>query len=352
MDVRYIVALGLALIGASRHACEAAPSESRAQTPAPHYLSEALLARFQPGTLQVPNGEEFSELNYRLFIPEIDRSKRYPLILCLAGHGRRQLEDHNVGQLSSIDRMILPDASALDTYPFFILAPQCPKSPDGEWLPWKSSDSTGVDPIEAVEALVRNVIEQYPVDPNRITVFGISSGGTASWEYARRYPERFAAIVPLASFPSPTKELAKLKDVSVWAFHSTGDKPETVRKRVSELQTLGGNSHLTEIPVNAHACWHQAFGEYELLKWMLAQNRGSGVSRDEETMDASIKWLVFKHDYLARQAWLRLWSFSWPRIVPLVALISLYIACRRHLRGRRASELNRNTNADPAIASQ
>ena len=67
------------------------------------------------------------------------------------------------------------------------------------------------------------VAKEYNADPRRIYLMGNSSGGSAVWAYAARYPQRWAAISPSAapledaSFP-----YEKLKKVPVLVVH--GDK--------------------------------------------------------------------------------------------------------------------------------
>lgn len=67
------------------------------------------------------------------------------------------------------------------------------------------------------------VAKEYNADPKRIYLMGNSSGGSAVWTYAAKYPKRWAAISPSAapledeSFP-----YEKLKNVPVLVVH--GDK--------------------------------------------------------------------------------------------------------------------------------
>lgn len=68
------------------------------------------------------------------------------------------------------------------------------------------------------------VAKEYNADPRRIYLMGNSSGGSAVWTYAARYPRRWAAIVPSAapledaSFP-----YEKLKKVPVLVIHGDQD---------------------------------------------------------------------------------------------------------------------------------
>jgi hypothetical protein len=66
----------------------------------------------------------------------------------------------------------------------------------------------------------------------------------------------------------------------VWCFHSTHDQGTSVagaRQNVAALQSAGGHAKLTEIDTVSHDCWTAAFGEHDLLAWMLAQRRGGPV---------------------------------------------------------------------------
>lgn len=71
------------------------------------------------------------------------------------------------------------------------------------------------------------VAKEYNADPRRIYLMGNSSGGSAVWAYAAKYPQRWAAISPSAapledaSFP-----YEKLKRVPVLVVH--GDKDTTM----------------------------------------------------------------------------------------------------------------------------
>jgi poly(3-hydroxybutyrate) depolymerase len=68
------------------------------------------------------------------------------------------------------------------------------------------------------------VAREYGADPKRIYLMGNSSGGSAVWTYATRYPERWSAIAPSAA---PLDDAAfpyeKLKTVPVLVIHGDMD---------------------------------------------------------------------------------------------------------------------------------
>ncbi|HEY4212084.1 MAG TPA: prolyl oligopeptidase family serine peptidase [Steroidobacteraceae bacterium] len=67
------------------------------------------------------------------------------------------------------------------------------------------------------------VAKEYNADPRRIYLMGNSSGGSAVWAYAAKFPHRWAAISPSAApLEDANFPYAKLKNVPVLVVH--GDK--------------------------------------------------------------------------------------------------------------------------------
>jgi predicted peptidase len=216
-----------------------------------------------------------SVLPYRLFCPtDVKAQTKYPLIVWIHGFGPDEVKHPNIGQLNHL-WLIFPSPSSLKDCHFFLLAPQ--NSDSATWHP---------DLSQPVVDLIGDVVAKHPVDTNRITMVGISSGGTASWEFATRNPDLFAAIAPLASFSNATSQdintsavqgLERITHVPVWSFHSQEDgySPEADRRVIEELQSLGGRGALTLIPWKDHNCWSAAFSKHGLLNWLLAQRKDS-----------------------------------------------------------------------------
>ena len=48
-------------------------------------------------------------------------------------------------------------------------------------------------------ALIEHICNTLPVDRDRVYLTGFSMGGFGTWQTACQYPDRFAAIVPLAA---------------------------------------------------------------------------------------------------------------------------------------------------------
>jgi polyhydroxybutyrate depolymerase len=55
-----------------------------------------------------------------------------------------------------------------------------------------------VDDLGFLEALIDQLSADYPVDRHRVYVTGLSNGAMLAYRYAARYPDRIAAIAPVA----------------------------------------------------------------------------------------------------------------------------------------------------------
>ena len=139
-------------------------------------------------------------------------------------------------------------------------------------------------------------IKEFKGDPKRVVLTGYSAGGNGTWFLASRYPDRFAAIVPVCAFvsefrgrstpvlypplmpePEPHSEIARMvARIPVWIFHGAKDDvvlPEESRKMYDALKKLGANVQYTELPNANHNAWDPAYGNAELIEWMLKQRR-------------------------------------------------------------------------------
>jgi predicted peptidase len=207
------------------------------------------------------------ELNYLLYLPGDygkDPQQKWPLILFLHGSGERGSD------LELLKRQPLP--KTLDQqkdFPFIVVSPQLPVAM-GNW-------SGLIDPMNV---LVNQIQATYSVDTQRVYLTGLSMGGFGTWEFALRYPWRFAAIVPIAGgykhqSNAIPETICDLKDLPVWVFHGARDTtvvPGQSEDMVDALRACGGNVRLTLYPDADHgASWTRAYADPELYKWLLQQ---------------------------------------------------------------------------------
>jgi len=143
------------------------------------------------------------------------------------------------------------------------ISPQCP------------ADSWWTIELEALNALLDDILGKYAVDKDRIYLTGLSMGGYAAWAMGIKYPDRFAAIVPICGGGDPQKVCA-IKDIPVWAFHGAKDsvvKLEQSENMVKALKDCGGNVQLTIYPEADHDSWTATYDNPELYEWLLKQSK-------------------------------------------------------------------------------
>jgi predicted peptidase len=207
------------------------------------------------------------EVNYLLYLPGDygkDLQRKWPLILFLHGSGERGSD------LELLKRQPLPKILDLQKdFPFVVLSPQLPVEM-GNW--------TGM--IEPVKVLLDQIQAGYSIDTHCVYLTGLSMGGFGTWEFALRYPRRFAAIVPIAGgYRYQSREIPEnicdLKDLPVWVFHGGRDinvVPSQSEEMVAALKGCRGNVRFTLYPDADHAAsWALAYADHELYEWILQQ---------------------------------------------------------------------------------
>jgi predicted peptidase len=120
-------------------------------------------------------------------------------------------------------------------------------APDSVRGDWSSPENE-----KAVNALLDTVLARYSIDQKRIAVTGYSMGGTGSWHFAEKFPERFSAAIPVAGRPPASASGWRLP---VLAIHSRDDQVapfDPTEARIAELQKAGVNAKLIALTGITH----------------------------------------------------------------------------------------------------
>jgi len=153
---------------------------------------------------------------YGLVIPEqLDLKKPVPLYVWLHGRGDKTTDLQFITQRqSSPGQVTPPDAIVVH--------------PNGRYCnAFKFAGETDV--LEAIEAVARN----YPIDRDRIVLWGFSMGGAGAWHLGAHYPDHWVAVSPGAGF-AETRRYINLKpaqyppiyEQTLWGLY---DVPDYVR---------------------------------------------------------------------------------------------------------------------------
>ncbi len=199
-----------------------------------------------------------------VFIPKDYRaSERYPTILFL--HGLFEAGTNDDGPISAGLGPVI--AKSPDTWRFITIFPQS----TGTWR--------GEDRERLAMAALDSVAAKWAVDPDRVTLAGLSYGGLGVWEIGANHPDRFAALVPVAS-PRAKAVVERIALLPIWAFNFRGDwvVPSASADEMCQLiNTRGGSAKQTKFDGIGHDCWDRAIAESNVVSWMMNQRVSARV---------------------------------------------------------------------------
>lgn len=235
---------------------------------------------FEKKQFTSPDGQK---LLYRILLPpQYDRSKKYPLVLFLHGAGERG--NDNEKQLLHGSKQFL-DARTRKKFPAIVVFPQCPA--DDFWSSVKFDRNTtplrfdfDYESRPAPQSLllsiqlVRDLIAHESVDTRRIYITGLSMGGMGTFEAVYRYPDLFAAALPICG-GGDTLHYQRVK-TPFWVFHGGADQvvnPKYSRAMVNRLKDVKVKVKYTEYPGVNHNSWDNAFAEKKYLAWMFGKRK-------------------------------------------------------------------------------
>lgn len=220
--------------------------------------------------------EDGTKLPYRLYVPyEYDPQKEYPVLIVLHGAGQRGTD--NRGGV----KYIVPQLFAHEDTPVaeaIVICPQCPEG--NQWVdtPWgRGNYSVDKVPISnelnAVMELLYEIEETYTTDFNRYYVTGLSMGGFGTWDLLMRYPNIFAAGVPICGGADPSYA-ETLKNVPIYTVHSTDDPTVPVfgtQEMVKALKDAGNWRMIyKELEGFGHGVWNWTAEQKDIWEWLFA----------------------------------------------------------------------------------
>lgn len=128
---------------------------------------------------------------------------------------------------------------------------------------------------QTVMHLVDSLIDCEAVDPSRVYISGISMGGFGVWDALQRWPDKFAAAIPICGGGDPAFA-NRMKDVPVYIFHGLKDPvvaPSRSIQMYEALKAVGSTeAFLVTYPDLAHDCWDEAFSTPGLFQWLFSKN--------------------------------------------------------------------------------
>ncbi|MBC8070904.1 MAG: hypothetical protein IAG13_21430, partial [Deltaproteobacteria bacterium] len=125
------------------------------------------------------------------------------------------------------------------TRPFIMVSPQNDVAPftTNEWE------------VGELETFFAYIVENYPVDPRRMYITGMSQGGRGVLQYLDQNPRQFAAAAPMpAGTVFPTDVGCNLQDTALWMFHGEDDNNANLGAGVFSPCSMVGVEHMYNHP--------------------------------------------------------------------------------------------------------
>jgi pimeloyl-ACP methyl ester carboxylesterase len=187
-------------------------------------------------TREVRVGDRVS--NYVVVAPRAyDPKKSWPMHISLHGGGKpsryneRTCWEHDWGRRAPRE---------------FILV--CPTTPAGKW--WLPSGEA------RVMAVYREVLRDWNIDLDRVSIGGMSNGGTGAWHMAMKYPWLWSGVVPRCAGEIRddgfVENIAKLPTYMIHGARDHLIPVKASRAMRDRLSRVGNEARLTEIKGGGH----------------------------------------------------------------------------------------------------
>jgi predicted peptidase len=231
-------------------------------------------------------GEVF---RYQVYVPADYESKRsWPVLVSLHGNGDQGSDGRKQTERGLAEHIRRYPSQ----FPAVVVFPQAKVG-----TRWFNPEME-----ELVIAALKRTTDEFRGDRRRVYLTGFSMGATGAYRIARRWPEKFAAVVavagrvepgsrytpeeievdrranPFVAEPDPFLALARVvKIIPMWVFHGDNDEQvpvEQSRRLVDALKKVGAKTRYTEYPGVDHVgAAQRAFGEADMLEWLFRQRR-------------------------------------------------------------------------------
>lgn len=203
---------------------------------------------------------------YVVFVPkDYSAEEKWPVVLFLHGAGEKGTD--------GIRPLSVGLGTALEAHPdkkFLAIFPQCEDLLQRHLTCWLAGSDDG----ERALRILKQVEQDFSIDPQRRVLSGWSMGGFGAWSLAAAHPELWSGVLTLSG--GQTEEplsLAKLAEykIPVWAIHGEDDvliPPDSAMQTVQQLNELGGNGTMTVVQCTGHNVWQYAFADQRVMSFL------------------------------------------------------------------------------------
>lgn len=211
------------------------------------------------GYTHIYRASEPEEYDFMVQVPTggFWKTRVRPVLIYLHGVGEVNAD---FSTLASCNSYFYAKMGRVEKFPFIVVTPVCDKK---EWEPYRI--------IAVLDRLSKDHSWRYRIDSKHVYLTGYSMGGFGTFATAIEYPDRFAAIVPVAGGGEPLRA-AKLKSTPIWSFHGEKDKTVPVASSSDLIRAVKdvGNPNVMEtiIPNAEHGIQEKVYTMPEVYRWM------------------------------------------------------------------------------------
>ncbi|NTX65535.1 discoidin domain-containing protein [Myxococcus sp. CA051A] len=204
-------------------------------------------------------------------------AKKYPLVLSLHGRGGTTLTANHtqvLGNPEGFIRQLIPGKPIVNTYPAVVIAPNGPNIGGAHDTWWDSART---------HTLVLQAISLYNIDPDRVTMTGLSFGGGGVNEQMLSYRSTYAGGMPVAYTTPLANPVCILEDFPLWAAGNVGDGTFNAWKwtnptdglltQVRQCPGYTGEFQVTVMPGTTHSGWDEFWSRSDAQNWLVSQVR-------------------------------------------------------------------------------
>ena len=129
---------------------------------------------------------------------------------------------------------------------------------------------------EKLDATVAHLIENLPVNPDRIYLMGFSNGAQGTFQALARNPDQYAAAITVAGPVGIKSVLGKIKTpIRAWVGENDNSLNKNVRTiaLAKALKEDGVDIELVVVENAGHACYRVPLHDPKVHQWLFSQQR-------------------------------------------------------------------------------
>lgn len=207
---------------------------------------------------------------YYLYTPSnMKKGARYPVVLALHGCCGQDYKATLRNAVDPIVRVWHNFGENKQDIPTYIIAPKTRRG----WM----------QHAENLKAAIDDLVTNHQADPQRIYITGFSMGGDGTWKMLEKYPDLFAAAIPMGANYNP-KAPEKIRHIPVWTIRGGKDWwARYLGREVANLRGLnngpsdsstmitGVNPRFTTFEDLGHVVMWEAASSLDLRSWMYSK---------------------------------------------------------------------------------